>query len=754
MVKKRKQTDPTELAQRRMPANRIAAHRSKVLPPTLKKTCRRHGSRKDFAPTSMQIGQMIAGCLPTEEAATFVKLLRGSCEEFRSNVETTTAVRAELEDLPTQLAMNRSLLGYLSKCPIACIEDALQGTFPDRLVYITHVNSVDDFICGSDSSMTMMGSDKSDNVFVGGNGVNQSSWLKFYMLDCLLNQSLRPAWVPTTTKADKEKACDNLMPVPKKVVYSTAPFVSADGARCVVIAVPDAGCFYSSHEKLSAPSSCQMDGEPVGTSRQYIPLDIAWLRIRRDIPWSPGDANSDPWFCKGGYVNHLLVNGNDSEHIKPSAWKVVISHQKSKLSIPSSPITVLRVNQVPSESLAPLPPDVFLTKGNVEAIPANIDVARLQYKAKLEKSPSSKGRCRHYVAGALHRKIPQGAFIVRPVSDGDFDFIVSIKVPQLYTSNSGPIPGALPDESKFAFMSRPADNDTTVTTGDGNKWTKWVTQRESVVKVRYLNGCMEYTTPLVSIRNVGEGLRIGVKNKGSCRAGYGDLGKMYPLGSRVTTENKEKKVTAYKCTMIAGPLLVEAVSGLHNIGRSFFPSALRSLQDSESMYGLTALEYMEKLEPKSTSSNPDMSSSVTLTIDCSHNLSNSSHYDVNDGSVGYAVWTESSPGSAKNWYFILPSVYGETPTGEPFSGLAIELSHGIAIQWDGRVVRHCTSIMQTQESNHVYGTFCAAKTKLVDFGLQSFHEEKLRQEMIANSMSEGGIACNIEDAEASDCSAD
>ncbi len=101
MVKKRKQTDPTELAQRQMPANRIAAHRSKVLPPTLKKTCQRHGSRKDFAPTSTQIGQMIAGCLPTEEAALFVKLLCGSCEEFRSNVETTTDVRAELEESNT-----------------------------------------------------------------------------------------------------------------------------------------------------------------------------------------------------------------------------------------------------------------------------------------------------------------------------------------------------------------------------------------------------------------------------------------------------------------------------------------------------------------------------------------------------------------------------------------------------------------------------------------------------------------------------
>jgi len=213
--------------------------------------------------------------------------------------------------------------------------------------------------------------------------------------------------VQTTTKAYKKKACHNLIPVPKKVVYDTAPFlVSADGARCVISAVPDAGCFYSSHEKWSAPS-CQMDGKPVGT-KHYIPLDIAWLLNHCDIPW----------LVTGHQVMLILILGFVKEnmliafwlmpvivHIKPSAWKAVISHQEErKLSIPCSPITVLQVNQAPGESQAPLPPDVFLTKKKVESIPANIDVACLQYKAKLEKSPSSKWRCCHYVAGALHRQ--------------------------------------------------------------------------------------------------------------------------------------------------------------------------------------------------------------------------------------------------------------------------------------------------------------------------------------------------------------
>ena len=257
--------------------------------------------------------------------------------------------------------------------------------------------------------------------------------------------------------------------------------ISVDDTRCIVIAVPDAGCFYSSIEKLRA-SSCWVDGAPC-TTKHYIPMDIAWLRIRRETPTSDNPS----WFRKGGYVNRLLVSGDSKEDVKPSAWKVVISHKKTKLSITSCPLTVLRVKQAPDDTLAPLPPDVFVTKDKVETLPANIDDARRQYQTELDKSPSSKGKCRHYVAGALHRNIPQGAYIVRPISDGAFDFIVSIQVPRLYSSENGPLPDGLPDDSKFDFVST-STTDTASTRMATKKFTKWVTQRESVVKVRYLKG--------------------------------------------------------------------------------------------------------------------------------------------------------------------------------------------------------------------------------------------------------------------------
>ena len=65
-----------------------------------------------------------------------------------------------------------------------------------------------------------------------------------------------------------------------------------------------------------------------------------------------------------------------------------------------------------------------------------------------------------------------------------------------------------------------------------------------------------------------------------------------------------------------------------------------------------------------------------------------------------------------------------------FRGMAVKLGHGVAISWDGRVVRHCTSVShpdgmeygrvgEVKDShfrNHLYGTFTAAKERIVRAG--------------------------------------
>jgi hypothetical protein len=111
---------------------------------------------------------------------------------------------------------------------------------------------------------------------------------------------------------------------------------------------------------------------------------------------------------------------------------------------------------------------------------------------------------------------------------------------------------------------------------------------------------------------------------------------------------------------------------------------------------------------------------VGMSLDVSDNLSNSSHYDIHDASVGFAVWTKTA-GASKHWYFVLPNVYGRSKQirGGHFNGVAIRLRHGMAISWDGRVIRHCTSVMDLDcvANQRVFGTFCAAKSKNISCAL-------------------------------------
>jgi hypothetical protein len=97
---------------------------------------------------------------------------------------------------------------------------------------------------------------------------------------------------------------------------------------------------------------------------------------------------------------------------------------------------------------------------------------------------------------------------------------------------------------------------------------------------------------------------------------------------------------------------------------------------------------------------------VSHSVDISVDLSNATHYHVCDTSQGFSIWTEDVPGSAKSWYFVLSNVFGKkTRTGPTYNGVAITLSHGVLISWDGRVIWHGTSMMKRKKDCNVYCTF-------------------------------------------------
>jgi hypothetical protein len=108
-------------------------------------------------------------------------------------------------------------------------------------------------------------------------------------------------------------------------------------------------------------------------------------------------------------------------------------------------------------------------------------------------------------------------------------------------------------------------------------------------------------------------------------------------------------------------------------------------------------------------------------------MANASHYDVGDCSQGICIWLEEMPGLATGWYFVMPNMYC-CIDGRMYNGINICLCHGTAISWDGRVIRHGTSVSHHNgwnaqiihinggHFNHLYGTFTEAKERIVNAG--------------------------------------
>ena len=237
---------------------------------------------------------------------------------------------------------------------------------------------------------------------------------------------------------------------------------------------------------------------------------------------------------------------------------------------------------------------------------------------------------------------------------------------------------------------------------------------------------------------------------GTVRASSGDFGSMYAIGTRVELDGTH--VIPYRTNAsVPEKLLRKLVVAMSRIATHYFPEVLSVIQDLEGDTGMPPVTPREGAPPLEVATLPLEVSMPPLeqvsqplevsrkrrrqrigySIDMSCDLGNSSHYDIHDASQGFSVWTEEQPGVAANWYFIMPNVHGTRLDGPPFAGVAIKLRHGTAISWDGRVVRHCTSITMPDGidgrspldshrkrdfANHVYGTFTAAKERIVEAG--------------------------------------
>jgi hypothetical protein len=158
---------------------------------------------------------------------------------------------------------------------------------------------------------------------------------------------------------------------------------------------------------------------------------------------------------------------------------------------------------------------------------------------------------------------------------------------------------------------------------------------------------------------------------------------MHAIGTRVLLDGT---LDAYKANDdVDEALLRGMVVALARIGRCAFPQVYAVIRDTEGNFGVEPVVPMEG----------EGGHRVGYTVDMSVDLGNASHYDFNDGSQDFSLWGEDFPGGGTNWFLVMPNIHGVRPRGNqwiPFAGLAILITDGVSISWDGRNIRHCTSI--------------------------------------------------------------
>ena len=180
-----------------------------------------------------------------------------------------------------------------------------------------------------------------------------------------------------------------------------------------------------------------------------------------------------------------------------------------------------------------------------------------------------------------------------------------------------------------------------------------------------------------------------LKKAANARCNKGDLGSMTALGNTATRSEGSTFISTKLFSK--DPDLATALPKICTAVKKFcerkYPGVIPTFRYLEDAVG-------EEMPRELGGHIGGITSAMTLSL----NLMNATHYDVNDGSVGFSIWTESIPGESRNWFFVLPNILVEYQ-GKTHHGLCIQLFHGVSVLWDGRIIRHGTSVHTDQSQN-------------------------------------------------------
>ena len=204
------------------------------------------------------------------------------------------------------------------------------------------------------------------------------------------------------------------------------------------------------------------------------------------------------------------------------------------------------------------------------------------------------------------------------------------------------------------------------------------------VKIIYdVNSMNEY---LVALNTLGKTLKE--YNDNTSRRNNLDMGKMIVIGEG-TKGNGSYGIYSITNSTDA---ITDATLSVTNLAEDYyikngFVEEIRAIRDKSQNRGMC--------------NNNFFVSSIVQSTD----LVNAAHIDINDATECISTWTETDIGTSNNWYFILPNT-----TRDGGKAVIIKLKHGVTIKWDGRKLMHCSTVGDTGDNNHVFGTFfCARK---------------------------------------------
>jgi len=622
---------------------------------------------RDYLPSHLQIMTLLSkACAPGQQRVHFIRIFKGAKKRNH---------RTEVDEM-------------LCKTPIAWIEYALVGGTRIKPTY--RLRSLDDMF---PSHCTV-----------------SDYQIEYYIMDVILNRHVR------TNRDAEQHDIDHRDPNKVVTVWCYRPEELGDEFdhmfRTAILFLPQAGVFYCARERRKADA---------GVPNSYIPLDMSWLRMERKQTFRPRsgyshEARFSYTFGADGYVKCFSSSKStpgypDFDFV--SAWRISLDRTIER----RAKRTIYRVNQCLDADGPMLAPNVF--DGEDANSWPHVDLQQ-EYNRRLSSSNSAKKNGRHYASGCHHYRLPKDCWILDPWK-GDENVDICVDVATV---------GRCSDRQSLVMIRN-------LLVHDNEEERESPLYDQSRDKNVYLFGALNHIAfaNTLLMKQSGNGVTV--------RSGTGDVGRMYGLGTGVKLDGSS--LYGYAANyLLPERLLRNMVKSLAHCGEKFFPQVLAVISDTEYDSGIRPISPMD--------GDPHKGRHVGFTIDTSINLGNSSHFDVHDASQGYGVWTEQHPGWGESWYFVMPNIHGRRPhetswrgerrAGDRFAGLAIKLRHGVAISWDGRVIRHCTSLSHPDGwdyarvgragenpsfMNNLYGTFTAAKERVVTAGRSSSLKQHLEK---------------------------